>query len=134
MGYNREMNSAARSNTIKPSDTKVLVAMSGGVDSSVTACLLREQGYQVMGLFMRVGAEQPEPAACAADGGGPDGGESSARSHQGCCSASDAADARFVAGMLDIPFYALNFKADFDRIIDYFADQYVRGRTPNPCV
>ena len=48
--------------------------------------------------------------------------------------ASDAADARFVAGMLGIPFYALNFQADFDRIIDYFADEYVRGRTPNPCV
>ncbi|MCH8253015.1 MAG: tRNA 2-thiouridine(34) synthase MnmA, partial [Planctomycetes bacterium] len=56
------------------------------------------------------------------------------RSHQGCCSASDAADARFVAGMLDVPFYALNFKADFEHIIDYFVDEYVRGRTPNPCV
>ncbi|MGB2986312.1 MAG: tRNA 2-thiouridine(34) synthase MnmA, partial [Phycisphaerae bacterium] len=52
----------------------------------------------------------------------------------GCCSASDAADARFVAGMLGIPFYALDFQADFDWIIDYFADEYVRGRTPNPCV
>jgi len=56
------------------------------------------------------------------------------RAHQGCCSASDAGDARFVAGMLRIPFYALNFEKDFDRIIDYFADEYARGRTPNPCV
>lgn len=134
VGYNRRMNSATKPNTIEPCDTKVLVAMSGGVDSSVTACLLREQGYQVMGLFMRVGAEQPEPAACATSADGAVAAEPSGRAHQGCCSASDAADARFVAGMLDIPFYALNFKADFDRIIDYFADQYVRGRTPNPCV
>lgn len=133
-GYNCCMISAAKSNQIEPGDTKVLVAMSGGVDSSVTACLLREQGYQVVGLFMRVGAEQPEPAACSNAGGEKAADDPSARSHQGCCSASDAADARFVAGMLDIPFYALNFKADFDRIIDYFADQYVRGRTPNPCV
>ncbi len=57
-----------------------------------------------------------------------------AREHKGCCSASDAADARFVAGMLGIPFYALNFEQDFSRIIDFFADEYARGRTPNPCV
>ncbi len=115
-------------NHLPPAGAKVLVAMSGGVDSSVTACLLRERGYDVMGLFMRVGAEMPDEA-CATDGL-----KAPARSHQGCCSAADAADARFVAGMLDIPFYALNFKADFDRIIDYFADEYTRGRTPNPCV
>jgi tRNA-specific 2-thiouridylase len=53
---------------------------------------------------------------------------------QGCCSASDAADARRVADRLDIPFYALNFEAEFDRIIDYFVDEYTAGRTPNPCV
>jgi len=98
---------------------KVVVAMSGGVDSSVAACLLVEQGYEVMGLFMRVGEKE--------DSG-------TRRAHQGCCSASDAADARFVAGMLGIPFYALNFEDEFDRIIDYFADEYARGRTPNPCV
>lgn len=120
------MNAANPSNRSRP---KVLVAMSGGVDSSVAACLLVEQGYDVMGLFMRVGAEVPEPVTCSTDGKA-----STARSHQGCCSASDAADARFVAGKLGIPFYALNFKADFERIIDYFADEYVSGRTPNPCV
>lgn len=102
---------------------KVVVAMSGGVDSSVAACLLREQGYDCVGLFMRVGAD---PGPVAPDHNG--------RTHQGCCSASDASDARFVAGLLDIPFFALNFKDDFDALIDYFADEYVRGRTPNPCV
>ncbi|MCH9035122.1 MAG: tRNA 2-thiouridine(34) synthase MnmA [Planctomycetes bacterium] len=106
---------------------KVVVAMSGGVDSSVAACLLKERGYEVLGLFMRVGVEEPTPS-------GKTDEKSSGRAHQGCCSASDAADARFVAGMLDVPFYALNFKDDFDHLIDYFADEYVRGRTPNPCV
>ena len=101
---------------------KVVVAMSGGVDSSVAACLLHEQGYDIMGLFMRVGAAEPPTN----DGGG--------RSHQGCCSASDASDARFVAGMLGIPFFALNFERDFDALIDYFVDEYARARTPNPCV
>ena len=114
---------------------KVVVAMSGGVDSSVAACLLVEQGYEVIGLFMRVGAPNraagfnPREATqeeCALDDAG--------RSHRGCCSASDASDARFVAGKLGIPFYALDFQDGFDRIIDYFADEYVRGRTPNPCV
>jgi tRNA-specific 2-thiouridylase len=105
---------------------KVVVAMSGGVDSSVAACLLAEQGYEVVGFFMRVGAKEPvvEEEACETD----------SPRHQGCCSAADAADARFVAGSLNIPFYAMNFKKDFDRIIDYFADEYARGRTPNPCV
>jgi len=106
---------------------KVVVAMSGGVDSSVAACLLQEQGYEVLGLFMRVGVEEPV-ATCRPEETAP------TRSHQGCCSASDAADARFVAGMLGVPFYALNFQSDFDELIDYFADEYVAGRTPNPCV
>ncbi len=97
--------------------------MSGGVDSSVAACLLHEQGYEVIGLFMRVGAES-----------GESDGPIVADRHRGCCSAVDAADARFVAGLLDIPFYALNFQEDFDRIIDYFAGEYANGRTPNPCV
>lgn len=118
---------------------KVVVAMSGGVDSSVAACLLQEQGYDVLGLFMRTGVAEPEAdasdkssAACTAPSGG--GGSVSAREHKGCCSASDAADARFVAGMLSVPFYALNFERDFDQLIDHFADEYARGRTPNPCV
>ena len=101
---------------------KVVVAMSGGVDSSVAACLLHEQGYDVVGLFMRVGT--PEPA-------GPAEGT---RNRQGCCSAADASDARFVAGMLGIPFFALNFERDFDQLIDYFVDEYAGARTPNPCI
>ncbi|MCG3130643.1 MAG: tRNA-specific 2-thiouridylase MnmA [Phycisphaerae bacterium] len=102
---------------------KVVVAMSGGVDSSVAASLLSEQGYDVVGLFMRLGSDTA---------GAPAGG--SRRPHQGCCSAADAADARYVAGQLGIPFYALNFRDDFQKLIDAFADEYARGRTPNPCV
>ena len=107
--------------------------MSGGVDSSVAACLLVEQGYDVMGLFMRVGVKE---GSTVSDDTGTAAGvvADSGTRHQGCCSASDAADARFVAGMLGIPFYALNFEEEFDDIIDYFADEYARGRTPNPCV
>jgi tRNA-uridine 2-sulfurtransferase len=99
---------------------RVVLAMSGGVDSSVSAYLLKEQGYQVIGLFMRTGAHGEE-------GDGP-------AHKKGCCSALDAGDARRVADLLDIPFYALDFERDFSRIIDYFADEYLAGRTPNPCV
>jgi tRNA-specific 2-thiouridylase len=100
---------------------RVVLAMSGGVDSSVAAYLLRRQGYEVIGLFMRTGAH----------GGDNDG---RADHKKGCCSAVDARDARRVADCLDIPFYALDFESDFNRIIDYFADEYLAGRTPNPCV
>jgi tRNA-specific 2-thiouridylase len=99
---------------------RVVLAMSGGVDSSVAAHLLKAQGYDVVGLFMRTGVH-------AAEDGGPD-------RKKGCCSAVDAGDARRVADRLDIPFYALDFAQDFGRIMDYFADEYTRGRTPNPCV
>jgi tRNA-specific 2-thiouridylase len=64
---------------------------------------------------------------------GPDHGDAPDRK-KGCCSALDAGDARRVADRLDIPFYALDFEADFGRVIDYFADEYLAGRTPNPCV
>jgi tRNA-specific 2-thiouridylase len=103
---------------------RVVLAMSGGVDSSVAAWLLKEQGYEVIGLFMRTGVHAPEEDACETD-----------KPHKkGCCSAVDAGDARRVADRLDIPFYALDFEDDFGRIMDYFADEYSRGRTPNPCV
>jgi tRNA-specific 2-thiouridylase len=98
---------------------RVVLAMSGGVDSSVAAYLLRQQGYDVIGLFMRTGVH------------GEDG---RAERKKGCCSAVDAGDARRVADRLDIPFYALDFESDFNRIIDYFTDEYLAGRTPNPCV
>ncbi len=102
---------------------KVVVAMSGGVDSSVAAALLLRQGLEVIGVFMRLGT----PA-------GVELAEDEAGHKQGCCSVLDAADARRVAGVLDIPFYVLNFQEDFGRVIDYFVAEYNRGRTPNPCV
>ncbi len=119
---------------------RVVLAMSGGVDSSVAAHLLQQEGHDVVGVFMRHG--EKSVAACAVDA------ESStelstatlpvidARSDhkQGCCSAADAQDARRVADQLDIPFYAVNFQSEFQQIIDYFVEQYVHGRTPNPCI
>ncbi|MBK7405931.1 MAG: tRNA 2-thiouridine(34) synthase MnmA [Phycisphaerales bacterium] len=130
---------------------KVLLAMSGGVDSSVAAALLLREGYEVIGCFMRLGTvgESLEGAGVCetpsggtgrgggaplprADARGSDGGATIR--HRGCCSVSDAADARLVAAQLGIPFYVCNFKKDFGRIIDYFADEYAAGRTPNPCV
>lgn len=114
--------------------------MSGGVDSSVAAHLLRADGHEVIGVFMRHG--ETAEASCATDGvsaGAQGFGQlpilSSRLGHkQGCCTASDAADARRVADRLDIPFYALDFRDDFGRIMDYFVDEYTAGRTPNPCV
>ena len=100
--------------------SRVVLAMSGGVDSSVAAHLLKEQGYEVIGLFMRTGVHAEEDTA---------------PSHKkGCCSALDAGDARRVADRLDMPFYALDFEQEFEQIIDYFTDEYLAGRTPNPCV
>jgi tRNA-specific 2-thiouridylase len=99
---------------------RVVLAMSGGVDSSVAAYLLKQEGYEVIGLFMRTGVHAPEDDGPA--------------HKKGCCSAVDAGDARRVADRLDIPFYALDFEQDFGRVIDYFADEYTAGRTPNPCV
>ncbi|MCS7239550.1 MAG: tRNA 2-thiouridine(34) synthase MnmA [Thermoguttaceae bacterium] len=100
----------------------VVVAMSGGVDSSVTAWLLKEQGHQVTGLFMRHGVN-----SCG-------GGNGAACNRRRCCSAADAADARRVADLLGIPFFALDFSLPFSQLVDYFVDEYTRGRTPNPCV
>jgi tRNA-specific 2-thiouridylase len=110
---------------------RVVLAMSGGVDSSVAAYLLRQQGYEVIGLFMRTGVHS-DPLTLPS----PPGGEGRVRGDhkKGCCSAVDAGDARRVADRLDIPFYALDFEGEFNRIIDYFADEYLAGRTPNPCV
>ncbi len=98
---------------------RVVLAMSGGVDSSVAALLLKQQGYDVVGLFMRTGVHQNDDTPSR---------------KKGCCSAVDAGDARRVADRLDIPFYALDFEEDFGRIMDYFTDEYLAGRTPNPCV
>lgn len=99
--------------------SRVVLAMSGGVDSSVAAYLLKQQGHEVIGLFMRTGVH---------------GADDRQTHKKGCCSALDAGDARRVADRLDLPFYALDFEEDFSRIMDYFVEEYVQGRTPNPCV
>ncbi|MCM1156982.1 MAG: tRNA 2-thiouridine(34) synthase MnmA [Bacteroidales bacterium] len=99
---------------------KVAVGMSGGVDSSVAAYLLKEQGFDVIGVTMQIW--QDEDADKMAENGG-------------CCGLSAVEDAGRVAGMLDIPYYVLNFKREFKRhVIDYFMDEYMHARTPNPCI
>ncbi len=106
---------------------KVIVAMSGGVDSSVSACLLKEQGYECVGVFMCVGG----PAGTQGRRGE---GTEERRLRHGCCSPTDQADARQICGRLGMPFHVLNLQSQFDRIIDYFVDEYANARTPNPCV
>lgn len=113
---------------------RIVLAMSGGVDSSVAAHLLRKRGHEVIGVFMRHGepvtsCATEKPAASILP-------IVSVRSEhkQGCCSASDAEDARRVADRLGIPFYAIDFQEEFSQIIDYFIEEYEAARTPNPCV
>ena len=114
---------------------RVVLAMSGGVDSSAAAVLLQQQGYEVIGLFMRSGATDDSQETVCRTSLTAELPILNPKAHkQGCCSASDAADARRVADSLDIPFHALNFQDAFGRIKDYFADEYLAGRTPNPCV
>ncbi len=93
---------------------RVVVGMSGGVDSSLSAALLVEQGYDVVGVAMRLWEGETE---------------------SGCCSLDDFLDARLVAERLGIPFYVMDFRDEFRAaVVDNFVDEYRRGRTPNPCV
>lgn len=99
---------------------RVLVAMSGGVDSSVAAAMLHEQGYDVVGIAMRLT---------------PDGLPAPTRRRGTCCSYEDFEDARRVAERLDFPFYVIDLRADFaSRVIGNFVSEYLNARTPNPCV
>src|SRR5215470_12904929 len=104
---------------------RVVVGMSGGVDSSVAAALLKEQGYDVIGIMLRLWSE---PAVY-----GEEGVELSTENK--CCSLESVSDARRVANQLDIPFYIVNVEEPFqETIVDYFYDEYAAGRTPNPCL
>jgi tRNA-specific 2-thiouridylase len=99
---------------------RVIMAMSGGVDSSVAAALLLEQGYEVIGVTMQIWPDDL-PYGTEIEGG--------------CCSLGAVEDARAVANKLGIPYYVLNFQVPFrEKVIDYFVAEYLQGRTPNPCI
>src|SRR3989339_1231761 len=98
---------------------KVIVLMSGGVDSSVAATILLEKGYDVTGVTMQIWSETKKEDA----------------NEVGCCSLSAVDDARRVANKLGIPYYVMNFRDVFEeKVIKYFKNEYVEGRTPNPCI
>lgn len=98
---------------------KVVVGMSGGVDSSLTAALLKEQGYDVIGVTMRLSDESRDFL----------------ENDRGCCSLSAALDARRVCDIIGIPHYVMDFKELFrEKVIDNFLEEYAKGRTPNPCI
>ena len=101
-------------------DDKVVLGLSGGVDSSVAAYLLKQQGYDVIGVTMQIW--QDEDQFTQAESGG-------------CCGLSAVDDARRVADRLEIPYYVMNFKREFKKnVMDYFTAEYLKGRTPNPCI
>lgn len=99
----------------EPKDTKVVIGMSGGVDSSVAALLLKEQGYHVIGIFMKNWDEKDEFGVCT--------------------TTEDFEDVRSVCEKMDIPYYSVNFVKEYwDRVFTYFLEEYKKGRTPNPDV
>lgn len=98
---------------------KVMVAMSGGVDSSVTACLLQQQGYDIVGATMKLFQNS----------------EIDVPKEKACCSLDDIEDARAVCARLGVPHYALNMTADFEKeVMERFVRAYEQGFTPNPCI
>ncbi len=114
---------------------RVVLAMSGGVDSSVAAHLLLQEGHEVIGVFMRHGESSPVTCDTSPKVANELPILKQRLDHkQGCCSAADAEDGRRVADRLEIPFYALNLEQEFSQIMDYFVEEYTLGRTPNPCV
>lgn len=99
---------------------RVVVGMSGGVDSSVAAYLLKEQGYDVIGVTMQIWQEEERVVE---------------EENGGCCGLTAVDDARRVANDLEIPYYVMNFKKEFkESVINYFVNEYLQGRTPNPCI
>jgi tRNA-specific 2-thiouridylase len=97
----------------------VIAAMSGGVDSSVAAALLKEQGYNVIGITLNVWPSERSGLTCS----------------KSCCSITDVDDARRVCNKLNIPHYVLNMQEIFkEKVIDYFVSEYLKGKTPNPCI
>lgn len=105
---------------LRKSKETVVVGMSGGVDSSVAAYLLREQGYQVIGVTMQIWQQED---TCTIENNG------------GCCGWSAVEDARRVCDKLEIPHYVMNFRKEFkESVIDNFVEEYLTGRTPNPCI
>lgn len=100
------------------SKKKVVIGLSGGVDSAVAAYLLKQEGYEVIGVMLNL--SQNDEIYLLQEGG--------------CCSLSSVLDARKVAEILEIPFYVLNYKNIFkEKIVDYFVEDYMIGNTPNPC-
>jgi len=97
---------------------RVVVAMSGGVDSSVAAYIVKQAGYETIGVTMQIWSD----FACSPES-------------RTCCSVEDIAIARRVAGQLEIPFYLINFREEFEKeVVEYFCSEYLSGRTPNPCI
>ena len=131
LGFNKE-----------PKDTRVVVAMSGGVDSSVVAALLKDQGYDVIGITLQLYDHGKASEVCAtpstensARAVAPQGAERMARTSKTCCAGADIYDAKTVAAKIGIPHYVLDYETAFRQsVMDDFADSYLKGETPIPCV
>mgnify|MGYP000228875592 FL=1 len=115
-----DISEARKRKNTKYGKKEVVVGMSGGVDSSVAAYLLKKAGYDVIGVTMQIWQDEAETVQ---------------EENGGCCGLSAVDDARRVAQVLDIPYYVMNFKKEFrENVMDYFTNEYLCGRTPNPCI